>query len=137
MFSMSRSTKKFPTVKNVRQLWRVIPLEMHFFVDSLLLVTQIIKGKQLYYKMWSRKSQILRIIDIYVFFKAILITYIKGEPLPTFFCRRGLQWRWLHLLIFFTKFIKFYWLMLLLYPGELYRLLGASSFLPWLLFPKW
>ena len=27
-----------------------------FFVDSLLLVTQIIKGKQLYYKMWSRKS---------------------------------------------------------------------------------
>jgi hypothetical protein len=37
-------------------VWRVIPLEMHFFVDSLLLVTQIIKGKQLYYKMWSRKS---------------------------------------------------------------------------------
>jgi hypothetical protein len=30
---------------------RVIPIEMHFFVDSLLLVTQIIKGKQLYYKM--------------------------------------------------------------------------------------
>jgi hypothetical protein len=29
----------------------IIPLEMHFFVDSLLLVTQIIKGKQLYYKM--------------------------------------------------------------------------------------
>ena len=28
--------------------------------------------------------------------------------------------------IFFTKVIKFYWLMLL-YPGELYRLLGASS----------
>jgi hypothetical protein len=25
----------------------IIPLEMHFFVDSLLLVTQIIKGKQL------------------------------------------------------------------------------------------
>ena len=43
----------FPTVKNV---WRVFPLEMHLFVDSLLLVTQIIKGKQLYYKMWSRKS---------------------------------------------------------------------------------
>ena len=37
-------------------VWRVIPLEMHFFVDSLLLVTQIIKGKQLYYKMWSSKS---------------------------------------------------------------------------------
>jgi hypothetical protein len=30
---------------------------------------------------------------------------------------------------FFTKVIKFYWLMLLLYPGELYRLLGASSYL--------
>jgi hypothetical protein len=29
----------------------IIPLEMHFFVDSLLLVTQIIKGKQIYYKM--------------------------------------------------------------------------------------
>jgi hypothetical protein len=29
----------------------LIPLEMHFFVDSLLLVTQIIKGKQLCYKM--------------------------------------------------------------------------------------
>ena len=30
---------------------------------------------------------------------------------------------------FFTEVIKFYWLMLLLYPGELYRLLGASSFI--------
>jgi hypothetical protein len=29
----------------------IIPLEMLFFVDSLLLVTQIIKGKQLYNKM--------------------------------------------------------------------------------------
>jgi hypothetical protein len=27
-----------------------------FFVDSLLLVTQIIKGKQLYYKMWSSRT---------------------------------------------------------------------------------
>ena len=31
------------------------------------------------------------------------------------------------MLIFFTEVIKFYWLMLLLCPGELYRLLGASS----------
>jgi hypothetical protein len=31
--------------------------------------------------------------------------------------------RRLHLLIFFTEVIKFYWLMLLLYPGELYRTL--------------
>jgi hypothetical protein len=29
----------------------IITLEMHFFVDALLLVTQIIIGKQLYYKM--------------------------------------------------------------------------------------
>ena len=33
------------------------------------------------------------------------------------------------MLIFFTEVIKFYWLMLLLYPGELYRLLGASSWM--------
>jgi hypothetical protein len=33
------------------KLQGMYPLEMHFFVDSLLLVTQIIKGKQLYYKM--------------------------------------------------------------------------------------
>jgi hypothetical protein len=37
------------------------------------------------------------------------------------------KWRRLQLLIFFTEVIKFYLLMLLLYPGELYRLLGASS----------
>ena len=55
---MSHSWKCATTV------WRVIPLEMHFFIDSLLLVTQIIKGKLRYYKMWSSKSQILRIIDI-------------------------------------------------------------------------
>jgi hypothetical protein len=29
----------------------IFPLEIHLFVDSLLLVTQIIKGKQLYYKI--------------------------------------------------------------------------------------
>jgi hypothetical protein len=56
-----------------------------------------------------------------------LIITLKGEPLPKYFCRRGLQWQGLlHLLIFCTEVIKFYWLMLL-YPGELYRLLGASS----------
>ena len=55
------------------------------------------------------------------FFTAILITYIKGGTPAQI-------WRGLHLLIFFTEVIKFYWLMLLLYPGELYRLLGASSF---------
>jgi hypothetical protein len=30
---------------------------MHFFVDSLLLVTQIIKGKQLYYKCEVAKAK--------------------------------------------------------------------------------
>ena len=70
----------------------------------------------------------MRIIDIYVFFTAFLITYIKGGTPVQIFCRRGLQWRRLHLLIFFTEVIKFYWLMLL-YPGELYKLLGASSLL--------
>jgi hypothetical protein len=84
--------------KCASSVWRIIPLEMHFLVDSLLLVTQIIKGKQIYYKMWSSKSYILRIIDIYVFFTAILITYIK------FFWRRGLQWRGLHLLFFYRSY---------------------------------
>ena len=74
-------------------MWRVIPLEMHFFLLSLHLVTQIIKGKQLYYKMWSSKSYVLRIIDTGIFFTAMLITYI-------FFWRGGLQWRGLHLLFF-------------------------------------
>jgi hypothetical protein len=37
--------------KNRKRGDEIIPLEMHFFVDSLLLVTQIIKGRQLYYKM--------------------------------------------------------------------------------------
>ena len=41
MFSMSRSTKNFHSWKCATTVWRVIPLEMHFFVDSLLLVTQI------------------------------------------------------------------------------------------------
>jgi hypothetical protein len=37
--------------KNRKRGDEIIPLEMQFFVDSLLLVTQIIKGKQIYYKM--------------------------------------------------------------------------------------
>jgi hypothetical protein len=52
---------------------------------SLLLVTQIIKGKQLYYKMWSSKSKILRIIDIYVFLQQCWLFTLKGEPLPKYF----------------------------------------------------
>jgi hypothetical protein len=42
--------------KCATSVWRVNPLEIHFFVDLLLLVTQIMKGKQLYYKIWSSKS---------------------------------------------------------------------------------
>ena len=63
---------------------------------------------------------------IYMFLQQFWYLTLKGEPLPKFFCRRGLQWQRLHLLIYFTEVIKFCWLMLLLYPGELYRLLGAS-----------
>jgi hypothetical protein len=37
--------------KNRKRGDEIIPLEKHFFVDSLLLVTQIINWKQLYYKM--------------------------------------------------------------------------------------
>jgi hypothetical protein len=45
--------EKFPTVENVRQVCEELFLlkSIFLFVDSLLLVTQIIKGKQLYYKM--------------------------------------------------------------------------------------
>jgi hypothetical protein len=35
----------------------ILPSTMHFFVDSLLLVTQIIKGKQLYYKCEVAKAK--------------------------------------------------------------------------------
>jgi hypothetical protein len=58
------------------------------------------------------------------FFTAMLITYIKGgTPAQIFFCNdEG------YICYFLTEVIKFYWLMFLLYPGELYKLLGASSF---------
>jgi hypothetical protein len=49
--------------------------------------------------------------------------YYNFNPDNYFYCVSMI----LQLLIFFTEVIKFYWLMLLLYPGELYRLLGASS----------
>jgi tmRNA-binding protein len=42
--------------KNRKKGDEIVPLEMHFFVDSLLLVTQIIKGKQLYYKSEVAKA---------------------------------------------------------------------------------
>jgi hypothetical protein len=43
--------------KNRKRGNEIIPLEMHFFVNSLLLVTQIIKGLQLYYKCEVGKSK--------------------------------------------------------------------------------
>ena len=101
---------------------------MHFFVDSLPLVTQIIKGKQLYYKMWSSKSKILRVVDINIFFTAILITYIKGGNLCPNFLVEGVCNDEGYILLFFYRSYQVFWLMLLLYPGELYRLLGASSY---------
>ena len=77
--------------------------------------------------MWSSKSKILRIIDIR-FFTGILITYIKGGTPAQNFLEKGSAMTRATFVIFFTEVIKFYWLMLLLYPDELYMLLGASSF---------
>ena len=54
----------------------------------------------------------------------MLITYIK--PLSKFFWR-GVCNDEGYICYFLTEVIKFYWLMLLLYPGELYRLMWASS----------
>jgi hypothetical protein len=59
-------------------------------------------------------------------FTTILITYIKGGTPAQIFLEKGSAMTRATFVIFFTEVIKFYWLMLL-YPGELYRLLGASS----------
>ena len=124
---MSRSTKNFMQLKMCDKCVKSYSSWNVFFVDSLLLVTQIIKGKQLYYKMWSSKSKILRIIDIYVLSTVIFITYIKGGTAAQFFFGEGVCNDEGYICYFFTEVIKFYWLMLLVYPGELYRLLGTSS----------
>ena len=58
----------------------------------------------------------------------MLITYIKGGTPAQIFLERGSAMTRAYICYFLTEVIKFYWLMLLLYPGELYRLLGASSF---------
>jgi hypothetical protein len=55
----------------------------------------------------------------------MLITYIKGGT-PAHIDE-------VYICYFLTEVIKFYWLMLLLYPGELCRLLAASSWLSLLL----
>ena len=129
MFSMSRSTKNFPQLKMCDNCVKSYSSwNAFFFVDSLPLVTQIIKGKQLYYKMWSSKSKILRVVDINIFFTAILITYIKGGNLCPNFLVEGVCNDEGYILLFFYRSYQVFWLMLLLYPGELYRLLGASSF---------
>ena len=55
--SACRDLQKVPTVENVWQLCEeLFLLKCIFCWLSLLLVNQIIKGKQLYYKMWSSKS---------------------------------------------------------------------------------
>ena len=104
MFSMSRSTKKFHSWKCPTTVWRVISLEMHFFCWlSLLLVTQIIKGKKLYYKMWSSKSYILRIIDHLCFFA----TYIKGGTPAQICLERGSAMTRATFFIFWPKLSSF------------------------------
>ena len=128
MCSMSRSTKIFPQLKMCDNCvksyssWNAFCCWLTAFGYSNnqreATLLQNVKWEKLHFENhWH-----------ICFFTAILITYIKGgTPAQHFFCRRGLQWQRLHLLIFFTKVTKFYWLMLLFYRGELYRLLGASS----------
>jgi hypothetical protein len=43
--------------KNRKKGDEIIPLEMHFFVDSLLLVTQIIEGPNRQTIFWKRTIQ--------------------------------------------------------------------------------
>ena len=62
-------------------------------------------------------------VCIYGFFTAILITYMKGGIPAQIFFGEGVCNDEGCICYFFTEVIKFYWLMLLLYPGELYRLL--------------
>ena len=133
MFSMSRSTKNFPQLKMCDNCEELFLLKCIFCWLTAFGYSNNQTEATLLQNVKSEKLNFENHWHIW-FFSAILITYIKGEPLPTFFCRRGLQWWRLHLLIFFSEVIKFYWLMLLLYPGELYRLLGASSYL-WLTKP--
>jgi hypothetical protein len=96
--------KKVPTFENVQQLCEeLFLLKFIFFVDSLLLVTQIIKGKQLYYKMWSSKSYILRIIDHLCFFA----TYIKGGTPAQICLERGSAMTRATFFIFWPKLSSF------------------------------
>ena len=59
----------------------------------------------------------------------MLTTYIKGGTPAQIFLEKGVCNDEGYICYFLTEVIKFYWLMLLLYPGELYRLLGASSYI--------
>jgi hypothetical protein len=58
----------------------------------------------------------------------MLITYIKGGNPAQIFLERGSANDKGYICYFLTEVIKLYLLMMLLYPGELYRLLGASSY---------
>ena len=78
-----------------------------FFLLPLLLVTQIIKGKQLYYKMWSSKSKILRIIDICVFLQQCWKLILKGEPPAQFFLERRSAMTRATFVIFWPKLSSF------------------------------
>ena len=60
----------------------------------------------------------------------MLITYIKEGTPAQFFFGEGVCNDEGYICYFLTEVVKFCWLMLLLYPGELYRLLGASNFVP-------
>ena len=55
-----------------------------------------------------------------------------GNPCPNLFVEGVCNDEGYILLIFFTEVIKFYWLMLLFYPGELYRASSSGKlFIDW------
>ena len=118
--------KKRSTVENVRQL-----CEELFLLKCILLLTFTAFG----YSNNQRETTLLQKVKWQkqnfenhwhlCFSTAMLIIYIKrGTPAQHFW---GSAMTRATFVCFFTEVIKFYWLMLLLYPGELYRLLGASS----------
>jgi hypothetical protein len=70
----------------------IIPLEMHFFVDSLLLVTQIIKGNQL--AQWFLRRRFLCEFPIGSYVKlgsGVGAILIEGPNRQTHFWKRTIQ----------------------------------------------
>ena len=89
MFIMSRSTKQFHSWKCPTTVWRVIILEMHFFVDFTAFG----------YSNNQRDANLLQNVKLHMlnfenhwhlcFFTAVLITYIKGGSPFQIFLEKG------------------------------------------------